>query len=295
MEKVRKIDMHAHIIMYPELTPFTFPSCEDLIAMYDSLDIEKGLLLPIVSPEGNYVTLSNEEAILAARKYPDRFVWFCNVDPRSMGNRADANLTELLEHYKKLGAKGLGELTSNLYFDDPKMDNLFTHCEACDMPVLFHISPALNAFYGAVDELGLPRLEKMLKKHPNLKFIGHSQAFWSEISADNTVESRHGYPQGPVKPGKITELMRKYDNLYCDLSAGSGANAMTRDVEHAISFLTEFQDRIFYGCDICAVTNKHPYTFREFLDGLCEDGRISETVYRKICRENAVKILKLEE
>lgn len=292
-KKVKRVDMHAHVSAFPEITPFTFPSAEQLIEMYDKLDIEKGVLLPIASPEGNYVTLSNEGAILTAAKYPDRFVWFCNVDPRSMGNNADANLSELLEYYKKLGARGLGELTANIYFDDPKMDNLFSHCEACDMPVLFHISPAPNAFYGVVDELGLPRLEKMLKKHPNLKFIGHSQPFWSEISADNTEELRNSYPQGPVKPGRITELLRTYDNLYCDLSAGSGANAMTRDVEHAISFLTEFQDRILYGCDICAVTNKHPFTFRDFLDGLCEDGRISETVYRKVCRENAVKLLGL--
>lgn len=293
MEKIKKIDIHAHVSAFPEISPFTFLSSDELIAMYDQLNIEIGVLLPIVSPEGNHAQLSNEGTILAAREHPDRFVWFCNVDPRSIDNTADCDLSQLLEYYKKLGARGLGELTSNLYFDDPKMDNLFTHCEACDMPVLFHISPQPNAYYGAVDELGLPRLEKMLKKHPNLKFIGHSQPFWSEMSADNTEELRNTYPQGPVKPGRITELLRKYDNLYCDLSAGSGANALTRDVEHAISFLNEFQDRILYGCDICAVTNKHPFTFRDFLDGLYEDQRISKEVYEKVCRRNAEKLLKL--
>ena len=93
--------------------------------------------------------------------------------------------------------------------------------------------------------------------------------------------------------GRLVYLMREYENLSCDLSAGSGANALTRDPENAAAFLTEFQDRIYYGCDICASFNTHPFTFREFIDGLCETGAISETVYRKVCRDNAAKLLGL--
>ena len=55
--------------------------------------------------------------------------------------------------------------------------------------------------------------------------------------------------------------------------------------ENAAAFLTEFQDRIYYGCDICASFNTHQFIFREFIDGLCESGAISETVYRKVCRD----------
>ena len=68
---------------------------------------------------------------------------------------------------------------------------------------------------------------------------------------------------------------------------------MTRDPEYAVSFMTEFEDRILYGCDICADTNQHPYRFRDFFDGLRESGAISETVYYKIARGNAEKLLKL--
>ena len=300
MEVLQKIDIHAHITAFPQWIP-AHPGSghrmlgpEELIEMYDRLDIERGVLLPIVSPEGQPVIMSNEGCIYAAEKYPDRFSWFCNVDPRALENGpATANLSYLLEHYKKLGAKGLGELTSNVYVDDPRMDNLFSHCEEVGMPVLFHISPAIGHWYGMADDLGLPRLEKMLKKHPNLQFIGHSQPFWSEMSADNTEASRNGYPQGKVTPGRLVYLMREYGNLTCDLSAGSGANALTRDPEHAVSFLTEFQDRIYYGCDICAIINTHQFAFREFIDGLCASGALAESVYRKICRDNAAKLLGL--
>lgn len=300
MEVFKKIDLHAHIVAFPEWTPahwgshYRMLSPEELIEMYDRLDIERGVLLPIVSPEGQTVTMSNEGCIMAATKYPDRFSWFCNIDPRAMENNTrPTNFSYVLEHYKKLGAKGLGELTSNIYVDDPRMDNLFSHCEEVGMPVLFHISPKVGFGYGMVDELGLPRLEKMLKKHPNLQFIGHSQPFWSEMSADNTEELRNEYPTGKVTPGRLVYLMREYGNLTCDLSAGSGANALTRDPEHAVSFLTEFQDRVYYGCDICASFNTHQFMFRKFIDGLCQSGAIAESVYRKICRDNAAKLLSL--
>lgn len=299
MEIIKKIDIHAHIVAFPQWIPphpgsgYPMLGAGELLGMYDQLDIERGVLLPIVSPEGQPVTMSNEGCIMAAEKYPDRFSWFCNVDPRALDNTPSTNLSYLLEHYKKLGARGLGELTSNLYADDPRMDNLFSHCEEVGLPVLFHISPAVGFCYGMADDLGLPRLEKMLKKHPNLQFIGHSQPFWSEMSAENTDETRNGYPQGKVTPGRLVTLMREYGNLSCDLSAGSGANALTRDPENAVSFLTEFQDRIYYGCDICASFNRHPFTFREFLDNLRVSGAISETIYYKVCRGNAEKLLGL--
>ena len=300
MTELKKIDIHAHIVAFPQWVPVNpvsghrMLSPEELIDMYDRLNIERGVLLPIVSPEGQPVTMSNEGCLFAVERYPNRFSWFCNVDPRALDNAlGKSDFARLLEHYKALGAKGLGELTANIYTDDPRMDNLFSCCEALGLPVLFHVSPALGHGYGIVDELGLPRLEKMLKKHPSLHFIGHSQPFWSEMSAENTNETRNGYPRGKVVPGQLIRLMRGYGNLCCDLSAGSGANALTRDEENAVSFLTEFQDRIYYGCDICASVNTHQFAFRDFIDGLADRGVLSQSVYSKVCRDNAAALLGL--
>ena len=133
----------------------------------------------------------------------------------------------------------------------------------------------------------------MLKKHPKLKIFGHSQCFWSEIGK-NTEETRGTYPKGKVEGGRLPELLRNYENLYCDLSAGSGSNALTRDREHAARFIEEFSDRILYGCDICAKVNTFPFDFDAFLTSMRESGEISEENYRKIVRENAVKLLSLE-
>lgn len=298
MENIKKIDIHAHATAFPEYVPGRkwnggrFCSGEQVIEFYDKLNIEKGVLLPIQSPECQLTVMSNENCKWIADQHPDRFMWFCNVDPRAFENSADADLAWVLNQYIKLGAKGVGEITSQVYADDPKLDNLFSCCEELDLPVLIHIGPQFGNCYGIVDELGLYRLEKMLKKHPKLKLLGHSQPFWSEISADNNEELRNEYPTGKVTEGRIAELMREYGNLYCDLSAGSGANAMMRDPEYAAKFMEEFSDRLLYGCDICAPSNTHPFPFDEFLDKMVDDGMLSIENYTKIVRDNALKILK---
>lgn len=299
MEPIKKIDIHAHATAFkeffpPYVTQQRFVSAEEVIQRYDELGIEKGVLLPLTAPEAQPGVISSESCKFLSDKYPDRFAWFCGVDPRANTNTETSDLSRLLMHYKALGAKGVGELTAQLYADDPKVDNLFYHCAQCNMPVIIHISPGFIPTYGIVDELGLPRLEKMLKKHKDLKIIGHSQPFWTELSRDVTEETRCTYPQGKVIPGRITELMREYGNLYCDLSAGSGASAMMRDPEHAARFMEEFADRIYYGCDIACMESTYPFEFNDFLDKMREDSMISEENYRKIVRENALKLLEEE-
>ena len=297
MEAIKKIDIHAHAVAFPQYSPVyysngaKFPSGEDMIEIYDKLNIERGVLLPIVSPENQSTLMTNEGCMAIADRHPDRFVWFCNIDPR-MGT-AYANLPYLIEHYKNHGARAFGELTIPLYADDPALERIYACLEEQDLPLTIHISAPGSGRYGMMDELGLPRLEGILKRHPRLKILGHSQIFWSEISADNTDEIRGGYPEGKVIPGRIVELLRGYDNLYCDLSAGSGMNAMMRDPEFTVGFFAEFADRILYGCDICNKASVHQYTFDDFLTGLRENGGLCEENYRKIMRENAVKLLKL--
>ena len=262
--------------------------------IYNDLNIEKGVLLPLASPEFQHEYFTSGDCKYVADKYPERFLWFCGLDPKMFGNNERANLTLILEHYKKLGALGVGELTTNIYVDDPLMENLFYHCSECDMPVTIHIAPQIGGFYGIVDDLGLPRLEKILQKYPRLKIFGHSQLFWAEISADVDEVSRCGYPTGKVIDGKIAQLMRKYENLYCDFSAGSGMNALMRDPEHAAKFMEEFSDRILYGCDICIDGQQHAYRFEEFLDKMRADGMLKEETYYKFVRGNAERILKLK-
>ena len=299
VKNTKKIDVHAHVSPFPGFAPplksgEPMLTCEQQLWFYDKLNVEKGVLLPLVSSEFHFEPMTSLDCKYVADQNPDRFLWFCGVDPRSAGNSPTADISHLLMHYKKLGAKGVGELTAQLYTDDPLMDNFFYHCGECDMPVTIHIAPKSGGYYGIIDELGLPRLEKMLKKHKKLKIFGHSLLFWSEISADVTNETRDTYPKGKVTEGRLAYLLREYDNLYCDLSATSGSNALMRDPEYAARFIEEFSDRLMYGCDICATFQRFSFAFNDFLDKLLDDGMISADSYYKLVRGNAERLLGLK-
>lgn len=300
MKDVKKIDIHAHANPWPQYAPKYLgsdskkPSPEELFdEYYNRLNVEKCVLLPGASPEGATAINTSEMMKYLADRDPERILWFCGVDPRMLSNSTDAQLGYLLEHYKSIGAKGVGELTCNLYADDPFMENLFSCCAALDLPTTIHIAPALGGYYGIADDLGLPRIEKMLKKYPKLKIFGHSQPFWSEIGCDTTEENRNTYVQGKVKEGRLPYLLRTYENLYCDLSAGSGANALMRDRAYAARFIEEFSDRLMYGCDICMHGQTFPFAFDEFLNSMREKNEISEENYYKLVRGNAERILGL--
>ena len=291
---MKKIDVHAHTSMWSEAisglkAPMASP--QQLKKNYEELDIEKGFILPIVSPDCRGYVQSNEEMEYIATTHPESFFWFCNVDPRMGDNTNQSDLSEIINYYKQRGAKGVGEVTANMYIDDPLMDNLFYHCSLCNMPVTIHLAPKKYGGYGIVDDLRLPKLEKLLKKYPNLKVLGHSQCFWSEIGDNVTEENRDGYVKGKVKEGAVVRLLRQYPNLYCDLSATSGYNALSRDEDFAYRFIEEFGDRLLYGTDLYYPVQE---TFlAAWLDKSYENGCITKETYEKICRENAIKLFNL--
>ena len=52
-----------------------------------------------------------------------------------------------------------------------------------------------------------------------------------------------------VPGGAVGRLLDAYPNLGCDLSAGSGRNALARDLDHARQFVAKYQDRLLFGRD----------------------------------------------
>jgi uncharacterized protein len=290
------IDIHAHTSKYP-----TFPYCdsemsvystpEQLISRYDKLNIDKGVLLPVVNPECSYTLQSNDEIIEIAET-TGRFIPFCNIDPRALKNSWRSPLGDILKYYRDKGCKGIGEVCANLDFLNPMVQNLFKGASEAQMPLTFHISPTIGGNYGLFDEAGLSQLEKCLQRFPKLKFFGHSQAFWAEIAPLKHPKDRWEYPEYPVEEdGRIACLMRKYPNLYGDLSAGSGYNSISRDREYGIKFMNEFQDRLMFGTDICLPNTPTPLA--AYLLELKQEGAISDSVFSKIARVNAIKILNL--
>ena len=289
------IDYHLHTILYkglPRPEGGNFATPEELIAMMDRTGVDKGFLLPLVSPECFFQRGTNEEILEVVSRYPDRFYAFCNIDPRNGSNAPDTDLSYHLKYYQSRGCIGVGEITANLDFGDPLVQNLFRHCELCEMPLIFHIASQRYRCYGLIDAIGLPGLEASLQAFPKLTFIGHSGTFWAEISGNVTLENRTIYPPGPVVPGgTISRLMETYPNLVCGWDAGSGYNALTRDPAFGWAFMERFNERILFGTDICAPTNQHNHA--AYLRQSLADGHISEATFENISWRNANRLFKL--
>ena len=294
------IDCHVHAVEEPPcprsvdgLQPISTP--EQLIEIYDRNGIEQAVILPIGSPDSTNFVQSNEEVLRMAKRHPGRFIPFCNLDPRSMFNHPGADLEYVLKYYRDKGCKGIGEITVNLPIDDPRVENLFAAAEAAGLALTFHLATRIGRIYGLEVDKGLGKLEKALQKYPNLKFFAHSQTFWAEMDANVSDTERGGYPKGPItEEGAVPQLMRKYPNLYGDLSAGSGCNALARDEEYAVKFLNEFQDRLMFGTDICAPKQADLcLKLTDLLKKLRSENRISEEVFQKVARENIIRILEL--
>lgn len=297
------IDIHCHA--YRITPPFVCPFCtaEQVIERYDREGIERGCILPIVSPE-IYFPQANEDILEMAAQYPDRLIPWCNIDPRLLTNSPDAPLGKVLAHYKDAGCKGLGEVMPNMPMMHPLVQNLFKHAEDVGLPVTFDGSDQLTGDFGLYDDPGLPQLEHTLQRFPKLKILGHGPTFWAEIARLETPGERaiifgpHGgqvgrLPEGPIKEeGVVPKLLRRYPNLYGDLSDASPHNALARDPDYGPKFLTEFQDRLLFGTDLCSPQQALPMI--DLLIDWRDSGKITEEVFNKVARENAIKLLELE-
>ena len=213
---------------------------------------------------------------------PERFMLGFCPDPR----RPDA-IGRLKSAVAEFGICMCAEFKLRMMLDNPDAVRMFRYCAEAGLPVLVHIDYELNGredgypwpnwWYGG----GVEALERALILCPETTFIGHAPGFWARISGDG----RHlteSYPAGRVAPGgKLTELLDSYPNLCCDISAGSGHNALSRDLEFTKTFIEKYQDRIMYGRDY--FDSKHA----ELIDGL----GLEESVRDKIYFKNALRIL----
>lgn len=123
-------------------------------------------------------------------------------------------------------------------------------------------------------------LEKMIKTHPNIKFIGHGPYYWNNIAKYQSEKYIH--QKGKIKEwGIIDNLLEKNDNFYCDISGKSGFNALTRDKRNGKLFIEKHHSKLIFGTDN---TN---YDFDEMLKSYSLSKDKLENIYYK----NAEKVI----
>lgn len=296
------IDIHTHITVsgFPELAaqmgrkPFT---ADILLRRMDQEGIDKSAVLPLENPENNmlFAATGTMETLAACRKHPDRLIPFCNIDPRMMLNTPKADLSKLLGVFKDYGCPGIGEVCAQLPVTSPLYHNLFRHAGAMGMPLLFHLTGKRGGVYGMIDKPGLPGLEAALAKFPETIFIGHAMAFWAEIDGDLDPKQRDDYPKGPVrKAGRLCELLTKHPNLHADLSAGSGHNAVSRDMDFGYKFLAANRKQLLFGTDRFTSADGPAPPIIGFLGDGLRSGALSRDVYDDITHKNFQRLFKLK-
>ena len=275
------VDVHTHLSE-------GFGTKESLIAKtlldwMDRNEIAQAVVMPLVSPEAWDHPVSTRFVLDETSAHRDRLIPFCAIDPRTTNLGGYDGFLTLLKRYQDAGAKGFGEHKPGVAIDDPRNMDLFRACAEVGFPVLFHLDNMRNW-----DEPGLPGLAKVLEAIPNGVFIGHAQGWWASISGDVTKPLLQQYPNTKVTPGgAIDALMDRFDNIYGDVSAGSGANAILRDMDFGREFVIRRADRLMFGTDYLAPGQQVPqFSLYQELD-------LPEDVQEKVFRGNARRLLSL--
>ncbi|MDP6039702.1 MAG: amidohydrolase family protein [Candidatus Latescibacteria bacterium] len=275
------IDAHLHLIHNGR-------TVEETITHIEAIGAEKAVMLPIEDGDREYGWMT-EDVVKAYELYPDRIIPFCHVDV----TREDA-VAELERRAASGIFKGYGEQKQHVRLNDPRLEKILAVCNDLNWPVTWHFQEGENGY-----NQGIGHLEVLLKKFPDVKFIGHAQSWWAHISAEVPEPEDTLYPKGAVKPGGLIDsLLGGYDNLFADLSAGSGLGGLTRDEDFAAGFLERHSKKLMFATDCPCRDGRGAETSREacfaqlslpFLERIVGDG----DVLGDILHGNAVRVLDL--
>jgi predicted TIM-barrel fold metal-dependent hydrolase len=235
------IDIHQHL-------NYSGRSDAALLAHQQAMGATTTILLPAGRPVVRASThdgasngldaqaLGNEACYRFAAAHPRAFRFAANEVPD-----VDGAVSEIARYLAR-GALLIAEQKFGLACDSPEMQRIYALAREHRVPVLMHWQ------HGKYNH-GFDRFHTMLAKYPTVPFIGHAQTWWANIDGDHRDPSVL-YPKGPVTPGGITDrYLGNYPNMYGDLSAQSGLNALTRDEGFTRDFLARHQDQLIFGSD----------------------------------------------
>lgn len=297
------LDFHTHIVRGAIQTDvWSYQgeghTAEHVIAHHRAHGGGRSVVLPIAPGDCSAkhvdgASWDTDKALIAFEQFGDEIIPFCHVNPLA----PDA-LDQICRYHATGKFYGFGEHKVRLECDHPASLDIYRLCGELGWPVLIHFEYR-NYNYN------FEAFERVLESCPETNFVGHAQAWWANVSAEVPRDYRAAdytaYPQGPVEPGGLTDRwLTQYPNMYGDLSAGSGLNALTRDREFGKDFVQRHRRKLLWGTD-CACQDgrgvRGDGCIREcvaeqslpLLQDYCE----SETQYAEITHLNAERLLGL--
>ncbi len=281
------IDIHQH-------TNYHDRDNSRLLGHQQAMGVTTSILLPAGSAvqrpstnDGKYNGLGgvgaggNESVVDMARKHPKQFYFGAN-EVTDLPNSRDE-----IEKYLKLGAVIIGEQKFTIECDSRQSRILYDLAAEYQVPILLH-------FQHGTYNLGFERFDKVLEKHPKTNFIGHAQTWWANIDK-NHPDQKVLYPKGKVTAGGWTDrYLADYPNMFADMSAGSGLNALTRDEEHARGFLDRHQNKLLYGSDCADAVGSGTACQGSQTIAAIRKLAPNKAVERKILYENAKQLFRFD-
>ena len=267
------IDIHQH-------TPYTGRTADQLVVHQRAMGISKTVLLPAGRRYGLAAQAGRNETVWALRdRYPDEYVCFANELPNLQETRPT------LEKWLKHGAIGIGEQKFPVDSDSNHIELIASIAREYDVPVLLHFEHETYNFH-------IERFHKILEKFPTVNFIGHAQTWWGNI--DKNHDQTVMYPTGSVTAGGVTDrYLSDYENMYGDLSAGSGRNSLTRDEEQARAFIDRHQDKLLFGSDCNDADAGGPRCIGAATLDIVRRLAPNPAALKKIFHDNAKKIMRI--
>jgi predicted TIM-barrel fold metal-dependent hydrolase len=279
------IDIHQHLSYSGRLD-------DQLLAHQRVMGATTTILLPAGSPVSTPSThggvsnglqaqcQGNEACRQFARVQGKAFTFGANEVPDIDGAAQE------IERYLKLGGVIVAEQKFGVECDAPAMQRIYELAGAYNVPVLMHWQFKMYNY-------GFERFHKMLEKYPRVNFLGHAQTWWGNVDR-NHLDQAVMYPKGPVARGGLTDrYLSDYPNMYGDLSAGSGLNALTRDEPFARAFLNRHQDKLLYGSDCSDSEGTGPKCQGAQTIAAIRRLAGSHAVERKLLHDNARKLFRL--
>lgn len=264
-----------------------------LLAHQQAMGITKTILLPAGRPVNSASTHNGEANGLQAhcagnaacrrfaRKHRDRYLFGSNEVP----DLDDA--VKEIERYLKRGAVVIAEQKFGVECDSPAMQRIYQLAADHQVPVLMHWQYQMYNY-------GFDRFYRMLETYRQTTFVGHAQTWWANIDKNHLHQSVL-YPKGKLTAGGLTErYLSDYPNMYGDLSAGSGLNALTRDEEFTPGFLDRHQDKLLYGSDCDDWTGSGPVCQGAQTIATLRRLAPSKAIERKLLYENAKRVFRLK-
>jgi len=267
------IDIHQH-------TDYAGRTDEQLIAHQRTMGVTHTVLLPAGRFFGLEAACSGNDRVQeVAKRLPGEFVFFANEVPYLSDAR------EVIRGALRAGGLGIGEQKFMVDADSRALVIVAEVAQEFGVPVLLHFQ------FGRYNT-SFERFPRILEKFPTVNFIGHAQTWWANIDAK--ADQATLYPKGPVTPGGLTDkYLTDYPNMFGDMSAGSGLNAMLRDEDHARAFIARHAEKLMFGSDCDDAVGSGEKCSGSQMLATIRRLAPSKEVERKVLFGNAKRVLKL--